>query len=252
MQLFGDYHTHTGYSDGRGSMEDVVRAAIACGLKEVTISDHSFTSPSIGALTVEKYKKQREQLPKLREKYPQISILHSVEANILNYEGTIDLPAEVMGELDIIIAGFHLSAWPGIKDWYSFIWKGVKSKFIAPSAAQRARNTAALINTIKKYDIDVLAHPDSVLRTDIKDVAKACADYGTLFEINVKHLDSLSPLLEDILSTDVTLIANTDAHYPERVGEFSKVRSFIAAHNIEPSRIANWESGPRFRSQRRV
>ena len=35
-----DYHTHTRYSHGTGSVEDNVRAAIDCGLSAVGISDH--------------------------------------------------------------------------------------------------------------------------------------------------------------------------------------------------------------------
>jgi len=42
MAFFGDYHTHTKFSHGKGSVEDNVRAAVAKGLKEVAITDHGF------------------------------------------------------------------------------------------------------------------------------------------------------------------------------------------------------------------
>ncbi len=251
MSFYGDYHTHTSASDGKGSMCDIIQAALARGLAEVAISDHGFSSPRIGALTIAKFKKQQEQLPALRDKYPKINILHSIEANILNYEGTLDIPMETRGELDILLAGFHLSAKPGFRDWYNFIYKGFRSKILKPSKEQIRRNTQALTNAVKHNEIDILAHPNSVLKTNIKDVAQACADYGTFFEVNVKHLDSLIPLLDDILATDVTLIANSDAHIPDRVGMFAKVQSFFVAHNIDLSRVANWERKPVFRSQQR-
>ncbi len=252
MGFYGDYHTHTSFSDGRGSMQDIIEAAISQGLREVAITDHGFSSPRVGALTYAKFEKQQKELPNLRKRYPEISILHSIEANILDYNGTIDLPKSVMDKLDITLAGFHLSARMRFKDWYDFIYKGFKSKFIAPSAEQKRRNTQALVNMIKRYDIDILVHPNSVLVTNIKEVAQACADYGTLFEINVKHLNSLIPLLEEILATDVVLIANSDAHLPERVGVLDKVHNFFVQHNIDLSRVANWEKRPIFRSQRRV
>ena len=40
MRLWGDYHTHTSYSHGRGTVGDMVLAAKDRGLKEVAITDH--------------------------------------------------------------------------------------------------------------------------------------------------------------------------------------------------------------------
>lgn len=40
MNLYGDYHTHTIYSHGSGTIEDNVKAAINKGLKEIAICDH--------------------------------------------------------------------------------------------------------------------------------------------------------------------------------------------------------------------
>ena len=39
---FGDYHTHTTFSHGTGSVEDNVASARALGLKEIAITDHGF------------------------------------------------------------------------------------------------------------------------------------------------------------------------------------------------------------------
>ena len=40
--FIGDYHTHTNYSDGKGSVMDNALAARQRGLKEIAVTDHSF------------------------------------------------------------------------------------------------------------------------------------------------------------------------------------------------------------------
>ena len=39
-EMIFDYHTHTVFSHGKGTIEDNVKAAIDAGLKAVAISDH--------------------------------------------------------------------------------------------------------------------------------------------------------------------------------------------------------------------
>ena len=46
--MYGDYHTHTTYTHGKGSIEDNVKCAIAKGLKEIAISEHSFSHMAYG------------------------------------------------------------------------------------------------------------------------------------------------------------------------------------------------------------
>ena len=48
MQIFGDYHSHTKYSDGHNEVVDSVRVAEEAGLKEIGITDHSFTTMFFG------------------------------------------------------------------------------------------------------------------------------------------------------------------------------------------------------------
>ncbi len=40
MKLYGDYHTHTIYSHGSGTIRDNVEEALRKGLKEIGICDH--------------------------------------------------------------------------------------------------------------------------------------------------------------------------------------------------------------------
>ena len=105
----GDYHTHTIYSHGKGTIEQNVLEAIKHGLKSIAITDHGFGQPFAG-ITPAKFEKMKLEVKELREKYPNINILLGVEANIIRKDGTIDLTDEQEKEMDIILAGYHLSA----------------------------------------------------------------------------------------------------------------------------------------------
>ena len=42
MKILADYHTHTIYSHGKGTIEDNVKVAISKGIETLGISDHSY------------------------------------------------------------------------------------------------------------------------------------------------------------------------------------------------------------------
>lgn len=250
MEFYGDYHTHTYYSDGHGSIEDSIKAAIKKGLKEVCISDHGFSCPNALSLSYEKFQKQKKEIEELRKKYKEITIYHSIETNVINFDGEIDAKREVIGEMDILLAGFHKTAVPNLKDWYKYVLKGFLSLLIKPSEMDIKKNTKSYIELIKNYDIDILTHPNNVLKIDVIEVAKACADYGTYYEVNSKYLGLIEEDIEKVLQTDVTLIANTDAHRSNRVGDFEDLKKTLEKMNVDPKRVANWGKKPEFRSRR--
>ena len=100
MQITADFHTHTIYSHGKGRAEDNIRVAIQRGLKTVGITDHGPGHYFIGIRGVSGFRKLHAEIQKLRGKYPEIEILFGVEANIVDLDGTIDVPSEILPELD--------------------------------------------------------------------------------------------------------------------------------------------------------
>ena len=48
MEILADYHTHTVYSHGKGSIEDNVKVAISKGIKTIGISDHGYKNVAYG------------------------------------------------------------------------------------------------------------------------------------------------------------------------------------------------------------
>ena len=96
-----DLHMHTCFSDGRDTAEEMVRAAIAAGLEEVGISDHSYTSFDASyCLGADKLAAYRAEIGRLQEKYRnQIRVLCGIEQDYYS-----DAPAE---GFDYIVGSVH-------------------------------------------------------------------------------------------------------------------------------------------------
>ena len=73
MKVFADYHTHTIYSHGKGTIRDNVEAAIKRGLKEIAISDHGPGHIGFGVKKKNLYKIKRE-IEGLSKEYKDIKI----------------------------------------------------------------------------------------------------------------------------------------------------------------------------------
>jgi DNA polymerase (family X) len=98
------FHCHTTYSDGKDSIEDMARAAAALGMQAITITDHSAAASYAGGLDVAKLREQHAEIARLTELPARV--LKGTEADILA-DGTIDVPPEIVPELDLVIASVH-------------------------------------------------------------------------------------------------------------------------------------------------
>src|SRR4029450_10662007 len=105
----GDLHTHTRWSDGRDTTETVIRSARALGYRYLAITDHSPTSKASRTLSIEGSARQAREIEALRPAYPELTILHGCEVDILP-DGSLDLPDAVMAGLDIVLASLHDAA----------------------------------------------------------------------------------------------------------------------------------------------
>ena len=83
MIFFGDYHTHTKASDGKGTVFDNILSASERGLKEMAIADHSFATLAC-KMTREKFAEQERAIAEYYQNTENpINVLHSVEGNVL-------------------------------------------------------------------------------------------------------------------------------------------------------------------------
>jgi len=102
----GDLHMHTSYSDGRDSVEAMVRTCVALGYEYMAITDHSPRSSAAASLSLETLGKQADDIAAARARYPQIAILHGCEVDILP-DGRLDFGDRVLERFDIVLASLH-------------------------------------------------------------------------------------------------------------------------------------------------
>ncbi len=247
MPILGDYHTHTIYSHGRGTIEENVKAAINVGLKEIAITDHGFWHGSYGVRRMD-LPEIKSEIRSLRIKYPQIKIYLGLEANIVDGNGRVDIEDGDDEWLDVLVCGFHkFTRTTSVKEFFGFGVPNFVSGLTKFSSKQIAKNTDAYVKAMDRYKIDIISHPNYGIKTDIKEIARAAAHYGVLLELNGKKVSMTDNEIETMLNENATLIIDSDAHSPQRVGYFGVPLSYVDRLNIPLERIANFDKLPSLR-----
>ena len=158
VALPGDYHVHTVWSDGTGTVEECVLAAVAAGLPEIGIADHISPTPGPDEdwwVQPARMAAYCEDVLAVAARHPEITVLLGLEAE---YEPGHE------AELDRL-----LDAWP-----FQFVVLGVHAVdgFVFDDPALRAD---------PRWD-----DPDALLAAYYRDM-QAAADYGR-FDI-LAHFD---------------------------------------------------------------
>ena len=193
----GDLHTHTEWSDGRNTMDQMVETAIAQGLDYLGITDHSVSSTVANGLEPKRLLAQIEHVRKLNEQTEGITVLAGSEVDI-RPNGSLDYPDDILAQLDIVIASIH-------------------SQFTLSEAAMTERMIAAIENPYVK----IIGHPTGRLLgsrpmypINIDDVIRAATENDTILEINASpsRLDLGPEYVRKAKEAGVLFSINTDAH----------------------------------------
>ena len=101
----GMVHCHTTYSDGKHSVEQMVAAAEAMGMKYITITDHSPTAFYAGGVKIDRLQRQWEEIDEVQTK-TKVKILKGTESDI-TADGCLDYPDWILEQFDVIVASIH-------------------------------------------------------------------------------------------------------------------------------------------------
>ena len=102
----GIIHSHSKWSDGSNTMQEMAEAAKEQGFEYLIISDHSQTAGYANGLKPDRVAAQHAEIDALNAKLAPFKIFKSIESDILG-DGSLDYSDDVLRQFDIVIASVH-------------------------------------------------------------------------------------------------------------------------------------------------
>lgn len=195
-EIKGDLHVHSSWSDGHLTLQELAEAGSRSGLSYVLCSDHSSTLGVAQGLGEDALRRQMKEIEAVNRSSG-CRVLAGVEVDIL-HDGTLGLPARILGDLDIVIASIH-SSFRQEKDVI----------------------TRRTIRAMENEHVDIIGHPTGRIlgerepfEIDMGRVIETARDTGTALEINASpyRLDLDAEHVREARDRGVRLAIGTDAH----------------------------------------
>lgn len=242
MRIFADYHTHTRYSHGTGTIEENVRVAIGRGLEVIGISDHGPANLfGVGIDNPDILLRIRDEVRRLGEKYPEIRILCGVEANIIGVDGTLDVPEDILSELDYCLVGLHkLIRGKNLHDTWNILGRNTFPHFTRGTLQKTMKiNTEAVTNAVRRHKVFAVTHPGLHLPILTDELAQVCRERGTALEINSRHRRVTLDFIKRAHKCGAKFIISSDAHSPQHVGNMIHGIHLVALAGLSVEDIIN-------------
>jgi DNA polymerase (family 10) len=222
----GELHCHTTASDGRQTIEEMARQALANGYEYIAITDHSATHGFGNDVSPEALVEHMAAVRRVNEEIDGITVLAGTEVNILT-DGAPDYADELLAQLDWVVGSLHTS-------------------FRLSEKEQTERMIAAMKHPL----IDVIGHPTGRLierrnpyPLDIDRVIEAAVETGTFLEINASpHRRDLNEInARKAVEAGVRITIDSDAHGIEtlaniRYGVATARRAWMTKENVVNTR----------------
>jgi putative hydrolase len=226
MKYILDTHTHTVASGhAYSTLLENLKYASENGIKILVTTDHGPQMPGAAHIF------NIANLKVLPRKIYGVTLLKGCEANIIDFEGSLDVPDRFQQKLDIIIASLH-------------------DVCIEPGT--REENTRALIGAMKNPNVDIIGHcGNPVFPIYEEEVVKAAKEYNVLIEINNSSLPengSRTGSLETCKKVaglckehGVRITLGSDAHSCFQIGGFEDAHKMLMEVGMPEELIMNTE-----------
>jgi putative hydrolase len=204
--LRGDLHSHSDWSDGGSSIEEMALAARGIGHEYLAMTDHSPRLTVANGLSADRLREQLDVIAGLNERLAPFRVLTGIEVDILD-DGTLDQDPGLLDRLDVVVASVH-------------------SKLRMDAEAMTRR----MVMAVADPRVNVLGHctgrivkgdgrrggprPESAFDAEL--VFEACRRFGVAVEINSRpdRLDPPKRLLRLAYEMGCVFSVDSDAHAP--------------------------------------
>ena len=193
----GDLHSHTTWSDGRASVREMALAARERGYEYLAICDHTENVRVVPGLDAEAVRRQAEEIAAANEELAPFRVLRGIEVDIRR-DGSLDLPDDVLGELDWVQLSLH-----------------------AGQREERKALTAKVVEAMQHPAVRCLSHPKGRIinhrppnALDFEQVLAVALETGVALEVNglPDRLDLSGEDARLAVEAGVPLVVSTDAH----------------------------------------
>ena len=192
----GMVHCHTTYSDGKHSVEQMVAAAEALGMKYITITDHSPTAFYAGGVKIDRLQRQWEEIDEVQQQ-TKIKILKGTESDI-TADGSLDYPDWILEQFDVIVASIH-------------------ARYKMDSQKMTQRIVKAMREPVFKiwgHALGRLIEKRPPFDCDVEKILEVIAESRAAIEINGDpyRLDMAPPWLREARRRKIKFVISVDAH----------------------------------------
>ncbi|HOZ68478.1 MAG TPA: helix-hairpin-helix domain-containing protein [Chitinophagaceae bacterium] len=190
-------HSHSNWSDGSNTLEEMAAECIKRGWEYMVISDHSQTAFYANGLKEDRIHEQHRQIDQLNSQLAPFRIFKSIESDILN-DGSLDYPEEVLKTFDLVIASVHSNLGMNEEKANARLIKAIEN----PYTRILGHMTGRLLLSRNGYPVDHRL------------IIDACEANKVVIELNAhpRRLDIDWRWISYALEKEVLLSINPDAH----------------------------------------
>jgi len=207
----GIIHTHSDWSDGVDTIENMAKAAIKRGHEFLVISDHSQSAYYAKGLLPDRIKAQQSLIDELNEKLKPFKIFKSIESDILN-DGSLDYGDKILSTFDLVITSVHSNLKMSIEKAMPRLLNAIAN----PYCTILGHMTGRLLLVRNGYSVNY------------ETIIDACAKYNVVIELNAnpRRLDMDWRYIPKAIEKGVLISIDPDAH---AVDAFNDIRYGVLA-----------------------
>ena len=215
----GLIHSHSNWSDGAYTIEEMANELIRLGFEYLVISDHSKSAYYASGLSEEKILEQHRYIDDLNKKLHPFKIFKSIECDILG-DGTLDYDDEVLKSFDLVITSIHSNLDMDEEKAMMRLMGAITN----PYTTILGHMTGRLLTRRKGYPVN---H---------KKIIDTCVAHDVVIEINASpsRLDMDWRWIEYAVEKGLMLSINPDAHSLEEF-HYIKYGTLVAQKGALPT-----------------